>query len=230
MMKIHPLIYFLAGVCLIFLSLWVFTKPAFSSDWDFSNKGQIGDTIGGISAPIINLIGAILVFLSFKEQFEANKIQREALKNEIDNINRNKEFDTLFSIFREIKDEVNGFNYVNYLEPKYMGDGFSNAMTIEHKGTKGISEFMRIVVSSQKFYGADISQFTASLGEIKYIVGSLDDLRIKIESSALLTQSDKDLLHKKVLFYYEAKLSLLITTILDKTLKTSLFLKTLRGM
>jgi hypothetical protein len=39
----------------------------------------------------------------------------------------------------------------------------------------------------------------------------------EIETSILLTQSDKELLHKKVLFYYQAKLSLLITTILDKT-------------
>jgi hypothetical protein len=183
MNKIHPIVYLLVGICLIFLSLWIFTRPAISSDWDFSNKGQIGDTIGGISAPIINLLGAFLVFLSFKEQFEANTIQRDALKNEIDNNNRNKEFDTLFSIFKEIKDEVNGFNYLRFLEAQYLGEAtYSNALTIEYKGTKGISEFMRIVNSSQLFSIANISQSTASLGEIKYIVGSLDDLRIKIET------------------------------------------------
>lgn len=40
---------------------------------DYSNHGTIGDVIGGITGPIINLIGAYLVYVAFKAQIDANK-------------------------------------------------------------------------------------------------------------------------------------------------------------
>ena len=57
-----------------FVSPWLFTRG-----WtkiDFSNTGQIGDTIGGLTAPFINLLSAILVYLAFKEQIESNNLTR----------------------------------------------------------------------------------------------------------------------------------------------------------
>lgn len=42
------------------------------SYFDYTNTGPIGDTIGGITAPFINLFGAILVYVAFKEQRIAN--------------------------------------------------------------------------------------------------------------------------------------------------------------
>lgn len=49
---------------------------------NFTKTGEIGDTIGGITAPIAHLIGAFLVFISFKTQIRANEIQQKALKKE----------------------------------------------------------------------------------------------------------------------------------------------------
>ncbi len=41
------------------------------------DTGEIGDTIGGLTAPIIGLLNAILVYLALKSQIEANeKIQK----------------------------------------------------------------------------------------------------------------------------------------------------------
>ncbi len=54
--------------------------PSIFEIFNFSNKGQIGDTIGGITAPFINGLAAILVFLAFKAQIEANKILVNANK------------------------------------------------------------------------------------------------------------------------------------------------------
>lgn len=41
---------------------------------DFSDTGQIGDTIGGIMGPFAGILGAWLVYLSFQQQIEANRI------------------------------------------------------------------------------------------------------------------------------------------------------------
>lgn len=45
--------------------------------FDYSSSGQIGDTIGGITAPFINGLAALLVFITFKEQVKANKLIQE---------------------------------------------------------------------------------------------------------------------------------------------------------
>jgi hypothetical protein len=51
--------------------------------FDFSDTGQIGDTIGGITAPFINGIAAILVFIAFKAQIKANEIFKNQEKSRI---------------------------------------------------------------------------------------------------------------------------------------------------
>jgi hypothetical protein len=66
-------------ILILFASVYIFTRHSFIKSFDFSKTGQIGDTIGGITAPIINLIGAILVYLSFKAQVRANRIQFKIL-------------------------------------------------------------------------------------------------------------------------------------------------------
>jgi hypothetical protein len=44
---------------------------------DFSQKGQIGDTIGGIMGPFVAIIAAWLTFIAFWVQFKANIHQRQ---------------------------------------------------------------------------------------------------------------------------------------------------------
>lgn len=43
---------------------------------DFSQKGQIGDTIGGIMGPFVAIIAAWLTFIAFWVQYKANNQQR----------------------------------------------------------------------------------------------------------------------------------------------------------
>ena len=62
---------------IIIISPPILIRPAFSSLFDFSKTGNIGDTIGGITAPFINAIGAILIYVAFKEQIKANDLIKE---------------------------------------------------------------------------------------------------------------------------------------------------------
>ena len=70
----------LFNVILIIISPWLFTRK-----WnflDFTHTGEIGDTLGGITSPFINVLNAILIFLAFKEQKNANDILRNQNKRE----------------------------------------------------------------------------------------------------------------------------------------------------
>ena len=50
--------------------------------FDFTETGQIGDTIGGITAPFIGFIAGCLTFMAFHEQHRANKTSEDDLKKE----------------------------------------------------------------------------------------------------------------------------------------------------
>jgi len=58
-----------------FLSPLIFTSNTIFDRLDFTETGQIGDTIGGIVNPFIALAGVLLTFLAFYMQIKANKIQ-----------------------------------------------------------------------------------------------------------------------------------------------------------
>lgn len=71
---------------------------------DFNNTGPIGDTIGGITSPFINIMAAILVFLALRAQIDANLLIQEQIdtqetERKIDNESRqlNQYYDNLKS-------------------------------------------------------------------------------------------------------------------------------------
>jgi len=66
----------IAGILLLFscIAPILFTNYSF---FDFTETGQIGDTIGGIMNPFIAIGGVVMTFLAFYIQILANKIQRE---------------------------------------------------------------------------------------------------------------------------------------------------------
>ena len=51
---------------------------------DFSQTGQIGDTIGGVMGPFIALLAAFLTFLAFWIQYRANEKQKEMLSKQLE--------------------------------------------------------------------------------------------------------------------------------------------------
>lgn len=88
-----------ASICMLFLAVFLFTRPSFTAAFDLTNKGTIGDAINGITGPIIALISAGLLFYSFQAQLEANKHQLKA--NEM--LKSQWEFDTYLKLYGEIE-------------------------------------------------------------------------------------------------------------------------------
>ena len=82
---------------------------------DYTETGQIGDTIGGISGPVIALIASLLTFLAFWIQVQANKAQTKQFNTQdIDTkIDRfENKFYELIKIHRENVAEINIANTV----------------------------------------------------------------------------------------------------------------------
>ena len=65
--------WFLLIAAIICCLPWIFAKHSWI---DFTNTGQIGDTIGGIMGPFVALAAAGLTFIAFWVQYKANIQQR----------------------------------------------------------------------------------------------------------------------------------------------------------
>jgi len=101
----------LAGALVILITPFVLTGHFFHERFNFSETGQIGDTIGGITAPFMNLIGAFLVFYALKAQVKAN----ELFQDQIDKDNEEKECmnegQNLNQLYSYLTDSINSFHF-----------------------------------------------------------------------------------------------------------------------
>ncbi len=79
----YALIGFLAFVFIVLFLPIVFVNYSWFG-LDYSETGQIGDTIGGITAPFIAIGAAFLTFLAFWVQYQANQKQWELILEERD--------------------------------------------------------------------------------------------------------------------------------------------------
>ncbi|HEX9827953.1 MAG TPA: hypothetical protein VGA80_15245 [Flavobacteriaceae bacterium] len=152
-------------ILLLFGSLYIFTRPAYWNSFDFSETGQIGDTIGGITAPIINIIGAILIFLSFKAQINANKIQFKLLSQEMENQKKDRNFQVTLEIFQSLKND-----YQNLENESFRGQGALNSFVNSIKSYWDEKDFKNHL---QKTIYADW----------KFIMAEYDLISYHIESS-----------------------------------------------
>lgn len=90
------------GIILTIIAPTILTIPTVQEYWNFSETGNIGDTIGGITSPVIGIVGAALLYLSIYLQYSANLRQDKAFSNQIHTTYIQ---DLIQSISNEIKDQ-----------------------------------------------------------------------------------------------------------------------------
>lgn len=81
-----PLITIAVGIILTAFAPYIFTH--FSSCLYFGRPNEIGDTIGGITSPIIGIMGTILVYLTFEQQNKAIQQPLDAEKKRLTQIRK----------------------------------------------------------------------------------------------------------------------------------------------
>lgn len=76
-LKSNNWFWYVFGIACIFVCVapWAFTRPYQWNFFDFSRTGDVGDTIGGITAPIIGLLSIFFLIKTLLEQIKINKEQ-----------------------------------------------------------------------------------------------------------------------------------------------------------
>ena len=108
----------LIGVAIL-LALFSFFSPLIftrSGGVDFTNTGEIGDTIGGIMNPFVGLASIIVMFLAFYMQFKANKLMQSQFE-------RNQFENQFFEMLKTHKENSNVITLTHYESEEGMGFG-----------------------------------------------------------------------------------------------------------
>jgi hypothetical protein len=105
------------GVLLIFILPYVLTNYSIGLDFGNPESNSIGDTIGGITTPIIGLVSAVLVYLALKAQIKANEIiQCQIIKAE--NLRVEEEIlNVAISLMDQIREELKSVDKQTELKP-----------------------------------------------------------------------------------------------------------------
>lgn len=176
---------FVAGAILILPIVLTQTKI---SIFDFTNSGQIGDTIGGITGPFVGLVSAYLVYKAFIIQVEANKIQ-----------SKNNEFAIALKLIDDLDSRMNNEN--NSYEFTY-GEGKTNK--VEKVKFFEIVRFWNGMIASRMHYAEMI---VLTIKQINYF-------KKFVERSPNLSTIDKSLLLEKASLTFGSKLHQAFGTLL----------------
>ncbi|MBR8535419.1 hypothetical protein KDU71_07590 [Carboxylicivirga sediminis] len=186
----------LLGLGMLLLAApWLLTKSAWHEALDFTKTGQIGDTIGGITAPFMSLVGSGLVYLSFRMQVEMNRIQFKAINKQFKrNNDEDKEarFGKLLDLIMVYKE--------NYSE-RYIGL-FSNTSKKESI-TYTLNSLLNTLSmrSNNNLLTTQLSSEIVRLN-LKYsFISSLLDLHRRIEI-ADITENDMSIIKVQLELFY----------------------------
>jgi len=143
-------------------ALWIFFGPMLITQLSWgvnfggkdNNTGQIGDTIGGISAPIVGFVSIILLYLALTKQIESNKIQQKSSDSAIHEANFRFLYEEIKTLkiqaeqFKFIKingDEVTGAHAFNFLSSR-----IKNPMFTIHEDNKSLHELYRLFTNIER--------------------------------------------------------------------------------
>jgi hypothetical protein len=123
---------------------------------DLNSKAAWGDAVNGLTAPLIGIIGAILIYISFKEQVKTNKFHFESLQEQ-------REWDLLYRLYEELKSDLKSIQ--PYYGPRYnqsdILDSFMNHVlsdTLSSSPYPDISKYLDYIFKQFSFLSMRISQ------------------------------------------------------------------------
>jgi hypothetical protein len=208
--NILKLSYIILGVGIIFVIFSPFIFIRQIGTISFQETGQIGDTIGGITAPIVNLIGAVLVFFALHAQIEANKIIQQQIDEQKSDSIKSKNFTNLLKIYDELKNDIDEFSYTKneaFGSSRMMFDGRIPPTFVTYKSNEAF-EFANNSIKNH--YCRSINEefdYEKSASHRSFV--SFLNIFLSLlskTSKTLLSLEDKDALINLLKYLYDSKL------------------------
>ncbi|WP_313580484.1 hypothetical protein [Chishuiella sp.] len=194
--KIATWVLLFGGILLILAPYFLSKESCFGTFNE--STGVIGDTIGGITAPISNIIGAILVYLALKAQVKANEIvQKQIDRQEAKDSKRNIS-EQLHRLYSTLEDNIKSYTFKGF-NSDYNYDDTEHK---EYKGSDGIHKFFRTIICDFHQTPETLLE-TTCVTELLSIIKVCNILLQKLNKSNI---DDKDLLFNFTKHQFEYKI------------------------
>jgi hypothetical protein len=171
------------GVVATVISPLLFTKSGYFS---LTETAEIGNTIGGITAPITNLVGSVLVFLALKGQIVANKITQDQISDQQLEEQRKKEITYVSDLYKYF------YNSIQTYETKY------------YKGHRAIMKVMSMLADSERKQAHDKNSLYYGTAAELYSILKLGKLFLEQVNKCRLDQHDKRYFKELIKHHYDS--------------------------
>ncbi|MBK7311338.1 MAG: hypothetical protein IPI93_11275 [Sphingobacteriaceae bacterium] len=181
----------------LFSALYIITRPSIFSSWDFTKTGQIGDTIGGILSPILNIVGSLLIFSSFLSQNKANDLQSEY-----------NNFSLMYGLYKDFKDDFNNLSFQTSI----------SGVKETYYGKIALSVFTEKL---EKVLTSDAFKKNSFFEELLFLLGSFNIL-IEIVQNSKLNKKDKEYVLRMIHYLHTTRIKKHTNKIVEVTCKSAL--------
>ncbi len=144
----------------------------------FNDTGEIGDTIGGITAPIVSFVGAILVYFAFLFQIDANTLIFQQITDDKEEQKLKQNRDYVFELYKNLKEEFSTFTYIHQQKISDPPPKFS---IVEYKGFDAIN----FVIIKHSFTKAIFINEKDKIIELGYIIELLKNFLTTVKATTL---------------------------------------------
>jgi hypothetical protein len=128
----------LAFIVLIPLAILIVRAFISNDSIDSLKPNEIGDMMGGITAPFVGVLNAVLVYHAFRQQLLANKLQREAIEKEQARYESQRDFEILAKLAEKIEERIKEISYT--IDVK--GEGSQEIKSTQFYGCTAINVFL----------------------------------------------------------------------------------------
>lgn len=164
---------------------------------DENVTGPIGDTIG----PVVGIIGAVLIYFTFKSQERANKIQQD-----------HNAYELLFNLYFNLKDDFNSLRF----ETSFTKDEELIVKNYEkNRSIKMFAHFLELRIKSEEF------KENSYFNELSFFLSSMVDFSNTIYLYNIDDEKKGHLL-KLTLFFYDVKILKPLNKIIEITQNSTL--------
>ncbi|TAE57011.1 MAG: hypothetical protein EAZ89_04250 [Bacteroidetes bacterium] len=190
------------------------TIPVTNPSLDFRDKGQIGDTIGGLMNPFIALAGVSVTFLAFYMQLQANKIQLEIFnENQKEQIRllKDQKFQKLLDVINQriisftytSTDTNDNSQYYSYQALDKIVDFFHQTMNTLHKETlRTLILYKPSIIEERTLFDAYFNEVMVNYDQIRHLKTMINELKrlnsYELRYDYLCHQTTEEMLKKPI--------------------------------
>ncbi len=195
-------------VCIILVLVASF-QVFMISKFGIATMGQVGDMMGGMSAPFINLLSAVLVYFAFQVQVKANQIQSENFSAQMEKQESDRkhqlfesQFYEMLSLHKQNVTELSIFEH-QFSDDDFHGTFFNDKIAIQQRNVfvQLQHKFQYLLQSYMKLY--KISKHNNDTMNICYSIlffGYVDQFDDVISKDAF----DRGILEETIFSYFQS--------------------------